>query len=289
MSQATSETQASANDALQAAADTLEEAGRRRLSLKLLALAAATTALGMAAQVFRGDGTSINAFLFLDLGLSHEAARGIERAAIGAAAGAAVLALARPRWFLLAPLGVYMLLEALADRHGGGHAFSEIAPPAHALRYLTPLALAVLVATQRAGAAESMHWVLRLGTAAVFLSHGYEALLLHPGFIDLVISSGQNLLGLRIEEAGAAAALRVIGAVDIMVAIVLVARFWPALLWWMAFWGLVTAFSRMTAYGWGAYPEVLVRTTHFLVPLALLPSGLPLLSRRRRSRTSPAA
>ena len=35
-------------------------------------------------------------------------------------------------------------------------------------------------------------------------------------------------------------------------------------------WGLITALSRLTANGWGAYPELLLRTTHFVVPFVLL-------------------
>jgi hypothetical protein len=47
----------------------------------------------------------------------------------------------------------------------------------------------------------------------------------------------------------------------------------PALLLWMTFWGLATAASRMTALGYPngmyAYPELIVRGSHFLGPLAL--------------------
>jgi hypothetical protein len=254
----------------------------------LLAAATVLTALGMTAKAFRGDGTSINAWMFMEAELSHEAAKWTERAAISVAAAAAVIALAWPRWFLLAPIAVYLLLESLAGRHMGGYAFSELTPAAHALRYLTPLALALIAvhaksASTRSNAApvslehdvpgwsrKSAEWLLRLGLAAVFLIHGYEAIRLHPEFIDLIISSGHNLLGMRIEEAQAASALKVIGAVDIAVAALVLIRRWRVLLGWMALWGLVTALSRMTAYGWGAYPEVLLRATHFMVPLALL-------------------
>ena len=41
------------------------------------------------------------------------------------------------------------------------------------------------------------------------------------------------------------------------------------ILLWAAFWGLVTALSRLTAYGAFHYPDLLVRFPHFLVPLAL--------------------
>lgn len=268
--------------------------GSQRLAVWILGAGVAATMLGMIIAVYRGDGSSINAFLFLDLGLSHEAAARIERLALGPVALAAVLSLAWPRWFLLAPVSAYLLLEAVAGYYVRGYAFSELTPAAHALRYLAPLALVLLAGSvaaetgrSEATASEDMPratappssssaslilgaWLLRLGLAAIFLAHGYEALQLHPEFIDLVITTGHNLLGVRIEEASASTALRAIGALDMAVAALLLIRPWRAVLAWMIFWGLVTAASRMTSYGWGAHTDVLMRFTHFTAPLALL-------------------
>jgi hypothetical protein len=44
---------------------------------------------------------------------------------------------------------------------------------------------------------------------------------------------------------------------------------WKPLLVWLCFWSTVTAFSRMTALGVGSYPEVLLRSSHILAPVAL--------------------
>ncbi|WP_164101289.1 hypothetical protein [Candidatus Laterigemmans baculatus] len=235
----------------------------------------AATMLGQTFAVFRGDGISINAWLFLDLGLSHAAAAQLERITLVAVSVLAWVALAWPRWFLLAPAALYLLLESLAGSIVRGYAFSEWTLAAHALRYLTPVALILLAAATRRPRASSWArvsgtWLLRLGLTSVFLAHGYEAFERHPAFIDLIITSSQNLLGIRIEESQAGAVLRIIAVVDFAVALLLLVRPWRPILFWMLFWGLVTACSRMTSYGWGAYTDVLLRTTHFAIPLALL-------------------
>lgn len=254
-------------------------APRMRVAIWLLSVAVAATMVGMATAVYRGDGSSINAFLFLDLGLSHQAAASLERALVAAVTLAAAVGVFWPRWFLMVPVAVYLLAEAVAGYHMRGYAFSELTPPAHALRYLTPLAVVLLahaaaVPTARPAARRAAYrtgtWLLRLGLAMVFITHGYEAWRLHPEFIDLLITSSQNYLGVRIEEATASTMLRVIAAVDVAVAGLLLIRSWSAVLGWMMFWGLVTAASRMTSYGWGAHTDVLVRSTHFVAPLALI-------------------
>lgn len=251
------------------------ETVRRRIAAAacVAGLAVTATMLGQTLSVFRGDGSSINAYLFLDLGYSHAAAARVERMVLVLVSALAVASLAWPRWFLLAPVALYLLLEATAGYLVRGYAFSEWTPAAHALRFLAPLAL-ILIARSlvRPSPAALLGgtWLLRVGLAMVFLSHGFEAYERHPAFIDLIITTAQNLLGMRIEESQASTALRIIGALDIAAAVLLLVRPWRPILLWMLFWGLVTAFSRMTSYGWGAYTDVLLRSTHFAVPLALL-------------------
>lgn len=241
----------------------------------LLGVAVFVTVAGMTAATFRGDGTAINAFLFLTAGLSHELAAQVERVAMSLALLLALAALFRPHWALLLPVCGYILAEAVARRHEQGYTFSEWALFAQAPRYLTPLGLILLVAAAwRAG--PGGRWrrlggalVIRVGLAVVFAVHGLEALRAHPGFVDYIIATAANLSGTRITERGATLTLAVIGAIDWLVAAALLLRPHPVVLGWAAFWGTVTAFSRMTAYGWGAYPEVLVRASHVLGPIAL--------------------
>lgn len=249
-------------------------APRRDAALWLLGIAVVGTMIGMTAATFRGDGTAINAFLFLTEELSHEAAGRLERMVMASVLVLSIIALFKPHWAFLLPAGGYALAEALAREHERGYTFSEWALTAQAPRYLTPFAIILLLAgLHRTGFGRVFHvagrLVLRVGLAVVFAVHGLEALKAHPGFIDLIISSASNLISVRVPERTATQALTVIGYVDFVVAAALLFCPRAPILWWAAFWGGLTALSRVTAYGFGSYPDVLVRTTHVLVPLAL--------------------
>ncbi|HVR36897.1 MAG TPA: hypothetical protein VMS21_13700, partial [Methylomirabilota bacterium] len=249
--------------------------GGRGYAIWLLGVAVVITCAGMTAATWRGDGTSINSFLFLELGWSHEAAGRYERLAMVIVLMLSVCGMIRPRWVLLLPVAVYGFLEALAGWHQGGYPFSEWTPAARAPAYLAPVVLVLLYeARGRSDPAGQWRrviaeWLMRVAMASVFLVHGLEAFRLHPRFVDLILSSSWSLTGLRWSEADAATLLRVIGVLDIALAISLVIRPWRVVLAWMAFWAGLAAASRMTAHGWGAYPEFLVRATYVMVPLAL--------------------
>lgn len=244
-------------------------------AIRLLTVAMLFTCAGVATATFRGDGTSINSFLFLALGLSHEAAASVERLVLGAVLAAAIIGAIRPSWAALLPVAGYLLAESVAGWHQGGYHFSEWSPLARAPTYIVPLSLACLAGSRaqtiraRERRRQAAMWALRLAASAVFLAHGLEALKLHPRFIDLILTSGYNLFGVRMSETAASALLRIIGVVDIAVAVAVVIRPWRVLLGWMAFWAGLAAVSRMTSFGWGAYPDLLVRAVYILAPLAL--------------------
>lgn len=241
----------------------------------LLGLAVLATAIGTAVTTFRGDGTALNAYLFMDLGVAPAAAGRIERLAAALVLVVTTGALVFFRWPWFLPAAGYILAEAVARWHMQGQAYSTWAPLTHSARYAAPLVLAAwLVAArlppghgarwQAAGA-----WLLRFSLAAVFVTHGLEALQAHPGFVDLILSSALNLGGGRLTESAATTVLEWIGLADFAVAGALVLRPHPAVLLWAAFWAALTALSRVTANGWGAYPDVLLRAAYFLGPLAL--------------------
>ncbi len=112
--------------------------------------------------------------------------------------------------------------------------------------------------------------ILRGAIALVFLAHGIEALSHHPEFLDLIIVSARKWPGWNMSEQVAEQLLTAIGAVDIVVAGLCLVRHWPAVAWYMAFWGAVTAASRVTAGGWAFHwHEFATRMPHAGLPLAL--------------------
>lgn len=239
----------------------------------ILSITVAATLAGALVTVLRGGGSGWNAWLFLDRGFSHRAAWQTELVLVLVALlfSFAGLFLRKWRWgtCLMIPAFIFLLTESFLIAKMGGVGHAEWAPAAHALRYGTPLALALLVMKEPFGEAQAM-MLLRVSLAFVFVTHGAEALLHYPRFIDLIIGTGENLLGCRITESQAKSMLTIIGVVDVLTGVAILIRPYPALLWWMAIWGLVTALSRMTSLGWDAYRDVLTRATHFVVPFVLV-------------------
>ena len=93
-----------------------------------------------------------------------------------------------------------------------------------------------------------------------------EALAHHPGFEEYLAAFCNLTLGMDAEPETLRTALTAIGALDLLVAgLVLVRGWWPVLLW-MALWGAVTAGARVVHGGPGAAPQALLRVAHGVLP-----------------------
>ena len=220
------------------------------------------------------EGTAVGTWLFLDRLWAEAATKQFEWAGTLLAAVASVaLVFARRsavRWASATLVAGWCLALALFQWKNGGSAFSELSVPAHATRFAAPLALAAL---DRKYAAV---WLLRVGIALTFFTHGLEAFRLHPGFIDYLIAADRNIFGLGLNQSGAEVILRVIAIHDFVLAgFVLVGGRNRFLLGWMAFWGVVTSLSRVVLGGEAAAYLAIVRIANGGLPLVLL-----LLTRR---------
>ena len=111
--------------------------------------------------------------------------------------------------------------------------------------------------------------VARGGASLAFAGHGLEALWHSPQFADLILFSARRI-GTAMTEHAAQTLLTGIGVIDLLLAVLLVTTRWRAVAIYAALWGLVTAGSRITAYGleFGWY-ETLIRAAHFGLPAAL--------------------
>lgn len=255
----------------------------------LLRLALFGYAVGLLGLVWQRMGTSTGSYLFMHHSIPPASVALGERVVSGGLFLLIAVALCRPHVVLLLPVVVIVFLEALCGYVLGGHHFSEWTIAAHVMRYLTPAALILLIITRKWGwfsmsRVVATAWLLRLGLACLFITHGLEAYRLHPGFIDLIIGSAENLLAYRVTESQAKIMLRTIGMVDFIVALgVLLYPARPVLAWLMV-WGLVTALSRTTAFGFNHWHEVLLRTGHFLGPLVLWQLTVAINRRQNETR-----
>ncbi|TWU22254.1 hypothetical protein Pla52o_33100 [Novipirellula galeiformis] len=152
-----------------------------------------------------------------------------------------------------------------------GDAFSELALGEHAVRYGLPMALLVFSIPRIRFIGL---WVLRFAVAATFMVHGYKAIQFYGPFTDLILLSDAKWLGSSVDQSAAERGLLVIGVIDVVAGVLLLVTRWRAIAVYMACWGVVTALSRMTAFGFNAWPESLIRVANGGVPLALVLSPL---------------
>lgn len=243
----------------------------------LLAVVCASSAVALGYLGLEGI-SPIGEWLFFETGFSEAATRTIEQAVAGALlVSVGVLFLPRSVAAALAVrvaslmIALSILGTVLARMGLGGFPFSDWALAAEATRFSAPIAV-FLMASKRNCAA---FWVLRLGAAATFTAHGFEALGHSPRFLDLVLISDSRVGGILdtsplFDEASARVLLSGIGAIDLALALLCLALRSRVLWSYMAFWGLLTAASRLIAGGLEWWPATLERIPNVGVPLALV-------------------
>ena len=182
---------------------------------------------------------------------------------------------------------VWFLGEAFIIRYFDNHPpYSQYSPINQGLRYLGVLAAILLWRTKWIESVEKnvgslgglWVWVLRIGVAMTFMGHGLSAFWGNPGFIGLVngslmtfneswrIGQDQDVVNWL---------LKPIGVIDIILGLFIILpgqRFHKAQQWaclYLTFWGLVTAFSRVTSGGFEQWHAVVLRSMYFIAPFCL--------------------
>jgi hypothetical protein len=135
-----------------------------------------------------------------------------------------------------------------------------------------------------------LYTLLGIGALGAFLGHGAWAVQGKASFVTLLTGSFDHVLGVTVSNDTGEAWVRGIGWFDLAVSVVIAAlvvgaytqrgklydlaysRLAIVLFSWAAFWGFVTAASRITAVGtW--FPEfwdLVERAPNFMLPLALI-------------------
>jgi len=186
------------------------------------------------------------------------------------------------RWFSLVG-GAVMISEMLSETFMLSAKYPMLYWAEWALRYASPLAAVLLFQSSE----RSRIWAGRIIRFAIVLSfgaHGLKALMADPRFIDFLLVFFRRI-GLEMDEATGVTMLHVIGSFDLVLAAHLLfvkLQRNRMILIWMAVWGAITALARITHGGAGNWHEVLIRSSHFLLPLTLL-----LLNRREPIRVAP--
>jgi hypothetical protein len=248
-----------------------------RLSVWTLRTAVALDCLGIAAAA-RATELSLVSLLSSPpaaggLGWSEPLALGVERGAAIALLCLAPLVFVRRLWPVLGAIAIWQLILALAATRMEIAPFAEWSLLARAVRIFAPVSLLLLSAPAAEAQAAKRHeraalWLLRAAAAVTFVAYGWQALRLNSQFVDYLVAAVARC-GFIFSLSAAEALLRVIGAVDIVLAILLLTRDWQNVALAMALWGAVTALAPVILSGPSAYPEVLSRATNCGVPLAI--------------------
>lgn len=155
-----------------------------------------------------------------------------------------------------------------------GSIFRHLIIPEHAVRIAAPLGLFILITFMGNLKKDGTRWFFTLvffkvAAAVTFAVHGGKAVHEYGAFIDIIILSFENMFSIEVDQSLAEVALIVIGIVDILVAILLLFTKWKWVSLYMAFWGFLTAFSRMSSLGIEFYPEIMIRIANGGVPLVI--------------------
>lgn len=179
-------------------------------------------------------------------------------------------------FFAAGLVAAWMIVDALAHTARGG-IYSEFTIGEIAVRFASPIALMLLFQTNSARVditGTIAKWFLTAAISVTFLVHGYKAIEHYGNFCDLILLTDMRIFQFDLTQSTAEIALSIIGWIDVVLAIALLVNrythYKKTIAIYMLFWGLVTSLSRMTALGWSAWPETLVRAANWGAILALI-------------------
>jgi hypothetical protein len=213
-------------------------------------------------------GSSVESLFFLDFGFEQATSKSLENSLAYLMLILGIAIFIQPKSYTMILFFIVSLGVSWVIQRQGGIPHANLTLPSHALRILTPIGLWILVKYR--GDYSKAYSVLTLALSITFLTHGLEALSHHPRFIDYLFAFSTKFLNYNPRQSDAEFILIVIGVLDICMAILVLVKPKPIIFVWMAYWGFVTASARIVELGWGMYPEVLVRASHFLIPVVLL-------------------
>ena len=179
----------------------------------------------------------------------------------------------RQKWLSIAYalLAFYLVMMALFKGINGGAKYSELAIPAQATRWMACVALAVWISMHSGSKGkrlESVSWILVIAASLTFTTHGYEAFMGHPAFRDLLYGAFESI-SVEISENTVFFLLKLIGIMDISLALIILFTRKKGVFLWMAIWGGLAALSRPIAFGDVGLEDALLRIANFGIPMLL--------------------
>ncbi|MCP4912419.1 MAG: hypothetical protein GY909_04815 [Oligoflexia bacterium] len=234
----------------------------QRFTLKL------SLALCLLGQLFLAFsyGTTINGFQFLLLDFSDSFATSIDMLlCLGVAIATIALLFYSNFKYAAYFISAWFITLGITKTVLHGSFGWEVATLAYGARYMLPLVIYFYAINQK----EKAIRLAQFGIALTFVGHGIEAMMLHPGFLDYMYDFSEVYLGIIPTQNIVETTLFFIGMLDILVGFAVIFNRNKYLLWWLAFWGILTAGSRLTYHGMEGWYEFILRSPHYLLPIFL--------------------
>lgn len=175
--------------------------------------------------------------------------------------------------FSLWVITVFLVFYALLSYFNGGKAFLELSLISAISKWWLPILTMISIKYVYNREAKFNKWFLlaiQFSIFLIFLSHGIGCFLKNGIYIDYILGFFRDYTSVSMKQNDAELLLNIIGVVDVIVAVLVLIKPFKYLLYWLIFWGLLTALLRILDASILNYVEFLIRVPHFGLPLALL-------------------
>lgn len=221
-------------------------------------------------MIFRSS--AIESYLFLGLGISDSITSIIDTTVGCLLVLVTGINIWRPNRLICIAVGLFFVLESIADTYMGGSFSAKYALASHAARFGLAFGVAFLAEANSFKSNRNFAVnVIQFSICLTFVAHGLEAINHHPQFVDFIIGTTHKVTSLRISEPHATAFLLVVGMIDVLVAILVVSKINDKIaLIYMLCWGLLTASIRIIYWAEMGFFPFWLRSSHWGIPLLLL-------------------
>ena len=221
--------------------------------------------VGLAMMVILYKGSPLGSWLLMNLGWDNTSILFIEKLLIPVIGVVVFLLIWAPGFYNTTIFAGIILAYACLEWVNGGKPMLFWSVLAHLSKVILPFILYLLSTDKSYGWSE---FLFKGAIALIFISHGIAAILHHPVYIDYIISFGHRINGAYLSETRAGYILTLIGWVDIIGGVAILFFKNGYLLGWLMFWGFITALWRVVDTSLWNFESLLIRSPHYLLPLA---------------------
>lgn len=234
-------------------------------SLAITILKIGCLAVGLALMDISYKGSPLGSWLLMNQGWDNTSILFMEKLLIPVIGVILFLLIRSPSFYNTTIFAGIILGYACLEWVNGGKPMLFWSVLAHLSKVILPFILYLLSMDKRY---ELSEFLFKGAIALIFISHGIAAILHHPVYIDYIISFGHRINGAYLSETQARYILTLIGWIDIIGGVAILFLKNGYLLGWLMFWGFITALWRVVDTSLWNFESLLIRSPHYLLPLA---------------------